>query len=182
MERIKMTFGQFEAFLRDLKGCQFISVVSMTDADMYQRNNPFKGRVQKVSFAQMQFNYGYESAVNNRLEREGCEPEFKALRLKWGHWVDGMLNKVIEHKGNRYLRAYRVKGAEPRAIYLLDGHLASAEEFAQFAPYLKPDTESARQTEAGLDKEDQVEPRAYKFSSLIALTINHTRIYLVDEE
>ena len=182
MERIKMTFGQFSAYLRDLKGCQFISVISMTDADMYLRNNPFRGRVKKVTFTPMQFNYDYETAVNNRLEREGKERSFSADHLKWGVWVEGMRNKVITHKGGLYLRTYCVKGATPRSFYLLDGHLASAEEYEQFASFLKPESVSAKQCEAGLDESDHVKPRTYGFGSLIAVTINHTRIYLVDDE
>lgn len=180
MEKIKMTRSQFVEFIRNLKGCQFVNIMALTDADMYLRNNPFRGRVQKFTITPMQFGYDYETAVNNRLAREGKEANFTADNLPWGAWVEGMRNKVIAHKDMLYLRTYCVRNAKPRTYYLLDGHLASVEEFAQFAPFLKPSSKSDKQTAHGLEEEFQVKPRDYKFSSLVAITINHTRIVIED--
>lgn len=180
MEKVKMTKAQFVEFVKTIKGCKFVNIMALTDADMYLRNNPFRGRVQKFSITPMQFGYDYETAVNNRLAREGKEANFTADNLPWGAWVKGMRNKVIEHKDMLYLRTYCVRNARPRTYYLVDGHLASAEEYKEFAPFLKPSSTSAKQSEAGLAEEFQVKPRDYKFSSLVAITINHTRIYIED--
>lgn len=176
-----MTFAQFTEYVRNLKGCQFVNIMALTDADMYLRNNPFRGRVQKFTITPMQFNYDYEKAVNNRLSKEGKEANFTADKLPWGSWVEGMRNKVITHKDMMYLRTYCVRNAKPRTYYLLDGHLASVEEYKEFSPYLKPSSTSSKQSEAGLDEEFQVKPRDYKYSSLVAVSLNHTRIYLVNE-
>lgn len=182
MEKIKMTYGQFMTYLNNLKGCQFVNVMALTDADMYLRNNPFKGRVQKFTITPMQFGYDYERAVNNRLAREGKEANFSAEKLPWGSWRKGWENKVIEYKDMLYLRTYCVRNARPRTYYLLDGHLASAEEYAMFAPYLKSSSSSAKQEDAGLAEEFQVKPRDYKFKSIVAITLNHTRVILVDDK
>lgn len=176
-----MTFAQFTEYVRNLKGCQFVNIMALTDADMYLRNNPFRGRVQKFTITPMQFNYDYEKAVNNRLAKEGKEANFTADKLPWGSWVEGMRNKVITHKDMMYLRTYCVRNAKPRTYYLLDGHLASVEEYKEFSPYLKPSSTSSKQSEAGLDEEFQVKPRDYKYSSLVAVSLNRTRIYLVNE-
>lgn len=180
MEKMKMTSAQFVQFLANLKGCQFVNIMALTDADMYLRNNPFRGRVKKFTITPMQFGYDYETAVNNRLRKEGKEADFSADKLPWGSWVDGMRNKVITHKDMLYMRTYCVRNARPRTYYLLDGYLASTEEYKEFAPFLKPSSTSAKQSEAGLAEEFQVKPRDYKFSSLVAVTINHTRIYIED--
>lgn len=50
--------------------------------------------------------------------------------LPWGAWVGGLENRVIEHKGNFYVRLYPVHNADgtPRAcktIYRLDGKIVS---------------------------------------------------------
>lgn len=176
-----MTYSQFVSYLSNVKGCTFVNVVALTDAEMYLRNNPFKGRVQKLTITPMQFGYDYERAVNNRLAREGKEANFCAEKLPWGSWVEGMFNKVIEHKEMYYLRTYCVRNARPRTFYLLDGHLASIEEYAMFASYLKPSSSSVKQSNAGLAEEYQVKPRDYKFKSIVAITLNHTRIMLVDD-
>lgn len=180
MEKMKMTSAQFVQFLANLKGCQFVNVMALTDADMYLKGNPYRGRVQKFSITPMQVGYDYEKAVNNRLAREGKEANFTADKLPWGSWVEGMRNKVITHKDMLYMRTYCVRNAKPRTYFLLDGHLASVEEYKQFAPFLKLSSTSAKQSEAGLAEEFQVKPRDYKFSSLVAVTINHTRIYIED--
>ena len=178
MERIKMTSAQFVQFVSNLKGCQFINVMALTDADMYLKGNPFRGRVKKFSITPMQFGYDYENAVNNRLAREGKEANFSADKLPWGHWL--MPNKVIEHKDMYYLRTYCVRNRRPRTYYLVDGHLASCEEYKEFAPFLKEPSTSDKQKSHGLDEEFQVKPRDYKFSNLVAITINHTRIVIED--
>jgi hypothetical protein len=180
MEKMKMTSAQFVQFLANHKGCSFINVMALTDADMYLKGNPFRGRVQKFTITPMQFGYDYENAVNNRLAREGKEANFTADKLPWGQWLEGMRNKVITHKDMLYMRTYCVRNARPRTYYLLDGHLASVEEYKEFAPFLKPSSTSDKQSAHGLEEEFQVKPRDYKFSSLVAITINHTRIVIED--
>jgi hypothetical protein len=179
MARITLTHSQFAAHLASLKGCQFINIWTLTEPDMYLKGNPYKGRVQKVSAAQMQFNFAYENAVNNRLIKGGCEGNFEAESLPWGEWLHP--NKVIDHKGVLYLRTYNVKGAKPRTFYFVDGHLATPEQYAEFSAYFKP-TKSAsnKQTEAGL-VENQVKVKNYKFSSILRLSMNGNVITLVDD-
>lgn len=175
-----MTSAQFVEFVKALKGCQFINVMALTDADMYLKGNPYRGRVKKFTITPMQIGFDYETAVNNRLAREGKEANFTADKLPWGHWAEGLRNKIIEHKDMLYLRTYCVRKAKPRTYYLLDGHLASAEEYKEFSQFFKPKSESDKQSAHGLEEEFQVKPRDYKFSSIVAITINHTRIVLED--
>lgn len=179
MARITLTHSQFAALLATTKGCQFVNVWSMTEPDMYLKGNPFRGRIQKVSACQMQFNYSYENAVNNRLIKGGCEGDFTAEPLPWGEWLHP--NKVISHKGTLYLRTYNVKGVKPRTFYILDGRLATPEEFAEFSQFFKPcKPTSSRQTEAGL-VENQVKPKNFKFGSILRISLNGNIITLVDD-
>lgn len=178
MEKIKLTREQFCEYLNNVKGCKFINVMALTDADMYLRNNPYRGRVQKFTITPMQFGFDYEKAVNNRLEKQGLERTFSAEKLPWGEWVNGMFNKVISHNDMLYMRTYCVKNSKPRTYYFVDGHLASIQEYKEFSVFLKSSTSSQKQSSCGLDEEFQVKPRDYKFSSLVAVTINGTRIYI----
>lgn len=181
METIKMTTVQFINFIKSIKGCQFINLIALTDADMYLRNNPYKGRVQKHITATLQVNYDYEKAVNNRLQREGNEPAFEAYSLPWGHWLEGMVNKVLEHKGKHYLRTYLMRNnPHLEVVYLLDGKPVSENEYNLIKEFLKPSSTSNRQTQHGLDDELQVKPRTFSFESIKEITINHTKIVLED--
>ena len=178
MERIKMTKEQFVEFINNIKGCQFVNVVAITDADMYLRNNPYRGRVKKFTVTPMQINYDYETAVNNRLRKIGEEPNFKADKLPFGTWLQGFENKIITYKDELYLRTYCVKNKHPKTFYLLDGVLVNDEQMTEIKQWLKPTSTSDKQSNAGLEKDYQVKPRTYKFESIIAITIKHTRIYL----
>lgn len=180
MEKIRISRSQFVEFLRNLKGCQFCNIMALTDADMYLRNNPYRGRVKKFTITPMQVGYDYETAVNNRLRKEGKEANFVADKLPWGEWLTGMRNKVIAHKDMLYLRTYCVRNARPRTYYLVDGHIASVEEYKEFSQWLKPASTSDKQSAHGLEEEFQVKPRDYKFSSIVAITINHTRFVIED--
>lgn len=179
MARITLTHSQFAAYLATTKGCQFINIWTITEPDMYKKDNPFYGRVQKVSACQMQFGYSYENAVNNRLEKVGCESDFVAEPLPWGEWLHP--NKVITHKDTLYIRTYNVKGVKPRTFYFLDGRLATPEQYEEFKAHFKPcKSTSSRQTEAGLT-ENQVKPKNYKFGSILRLSMNGDIITLVDD-
>lgn len=179
MARITLTHSQFAAYLATTKGCQFISIWTLTEPEMYKKENPYWGRVQKVSATHMQFNFCYENAVNNRLIKSGSEGDFVAESLPWGEWV--LPNKVITHKDTLYLRTYNVKGAKPRSFFFLDGRLATPEQYAEFSQYFKPcKPTSNRQTEAGLT-ENQVKVKNFKFSSILRLSMNGNIITLVDD-
>lgn len=179
MARITLTHEQFTAYLASVKGCQFINIWTITEPDMYLKDNPFKGRVQKVSATHMQFGYCYQNAVNNRLEKVGCEGDFVAEPLPWGEWV--LPNKVITHKDTLYLRTYNVKGAKPRSFFFLDGRLATQEQYAEFSKFFKPvKSASNKQTEKGLT-ENQVKVKNYKFASILRLSMNGDIITLVDD-
>ena len=183
---VKMTYQEFVDFLNNVKGCQFINITAITDVDMNKGGrggtpiNPFYGRVKQFTEIQKQFGYDYENAVNNRLKKEGKEGNFKVSKLPWGSWLPEMTNKVITHKDMLYIRTYSVRNAHSNSYYLIDGHIASAEEMEMLTPFLKnKEDESKKQTEAGLELEYQVKPRDYKFSSIISITINKTKITLV---
>lgn len=78
------------------------------------------------------------------------------------------------------MRTYCVRNAKPRSYYFVDGHLASAQDMVEIFQWLKPSSTSEKQSAEGLSEEYQVKPRDYKFSSLVAVTINGTRIYIQD--
>ena len=180
-----MNHEEFFEFLRQTKGCKFINVMSLTEPKMNKTNNPFYGRVKKFTAVQMQFNYDYKKAVNNRLIKQGLEPTFDEQKMSWGHWVKDenlgldMTNKVIEHKGELFIRTYCLRNSKPHTFYLIDGHLANAEETLLLKMYLKEkEEESKKQSECGLIEEYQVKPRTYKFSSLVAITMDKQRIFI----
>ena len=141
MEEIVMTESQFVDYLNNVKGCQFVNVMALTDADMNKgrgkNKNPYYGRVKKFSVVRMQFGYNYVNAVNNRLEKEGKERTYTGEKLPWGKWET--FNKIIKHDGNYYIRTYNVPKHIGHTYYLLDGERVTPEQLAEIKPYIKED-------------------------------------------
>lgn len=142
----------------------FVRVNSVTEPKLLKRGNPLAGaKVIKLTKATLQFGYSYENAVNNRTEEE-----FKAEELPWGKWVDGQVNRILEHNGEYYGRFYEVKNGNREVVYLVNGEIAT-EEQVEIIKQFTPKSKSNRQEEVGIEVENQVKPRTYKFSSIVGL-------------
>ena len=116
---------------------------------------------------QVQLNYDYENAVNNRLKANGLEPCFKASKLPWGTWY--IPNKVIEHKGSFYLRMYDFEGNEANSEYYVDGRPATDSEVSAIVEYNKAHAKSSgTQASAGLSTH-QVKPMSVNMENIIEL-------------
>ena len=172
----RMNFAEFIEFVANIKGCQFGNIELLTEVKMPKRGNPFHGRVQKHTITTIQFNYDYEKAVNNRLEKQGFERTFTSATLPWGTWHTA--NKVIEHNGNYYLRIYEVKNSKPNCEYFIDGKKATQEEYDLFKEFITERKSSEKQEEHGLKDENQVKPNSPKFENIKRITINGVTIVL----
>ena len=154
-----------------VRGCQFANLSYVTDGGIPKK--VINGNVTKMVHTTCQVNFNYENAVNNRLEKQGDDRVFTALSLPWGHWVDGFENKLIEHKGNLYLRYYDVANAKTKSLWFVDGRLATEEELFKIMEYLvaKKKPSSNRQADAGL-VENQVSPKVVKVENIIRFAVN----------
>jgi hypothetical protein len=186
------------------KGCAFIScvwfsnkesmndkLVAMKAADGKGRalkaNNPLFNRLTAVSVGiNLQLGIDYERSVNNRLKRNGISETFEPESLPWGRWFEytnekgetiSTFPRLIEHKGNMYLRLYKAKNTNIRTAYYLDGQKVS---FNSIKDYLKDDNhESGKQSALGLSKEEQSKPFTPRFDSIRVMKINHTTYNVV---
>lgn len=153
-----------------VRGCQFANLVYLIDGGIPQYVLGKGVVVTKLVRTDIQVNFYYEKAVNNRLEKEGKERCFEAEELKWGEWL--VPNKVITHKGAQYLCYYVPANADISSVWFVNGKIATAEEFAKIMAYLQSkDKTSHKQAEAGL-VENQVVPRTIKFDSILRLSMN----------
>jgi hypothetical protein len=160
------------SMIESVKGCQFANIMFVADGGIPKK--VINGNVQKLVSTRVQINYSYENAVNNRLAKQGEERTFVAQSLPWGSWVKGQENKLIEHKGNLYLRYYEYKGADYRQMWFVDGVEANPIQFRAIIDYLeskKKKSSSNRQTESGLT-ENQVKPKLAKVSEILKLNVN----------
>ena len=149
--------------VKNIKGCVFAHIWYRSTEKLPKSF----GTVTKVVDRMVQLNYDYENAVNNRLAKQGKPAAFSAKKLPWGTW--NAFNKVIEHKGEYYLRMYSYNGAETYTEYYVDGRPATLSEVCNIQQYKREhEKKSNRQIEAGLS-EHQVEPTCVNFKNIIEL-------------
>ena len=130
------------------------------------------GNATKRVHTQVMLGWGYENSVNNRLQAQGDERTFVAEKLPYGEWVKGMENKVIMHKGEFYMRAYKMNNAKYVVEYFVNGIPATAAQVslikAKEAAAKKP---SNTQASEGL-VENQVRPFNVKFENILELKVS----------
>jgi hypothetical protein len=174
--------------IKGVKGCQFIHLGYVSEPSLNKAQKlaisvmgGFEEIVPivKVSRGQFQVNYSYENAVNNRAEKEcGAPVGFVAQSLPWGKWVDGQVNKLIEHKGEIYLRFYGLKNGKVENEYYVGDKPATNEQ----VKLIKQFTERGgifTQANAGLT-ENQVIARNVKVSNILSLSVDG-KVYEIDE-
>lgn len=148
-------YMEFIKSLESVKGCTFCNIAYKTDVKAPKYLG--LGKVEKYVVVNGQFNYDYETAINNRLEKSGKERNFDGQKLPWGSWL--YPNKVIENKGKFYLRFYCVKGQRPNVTYYVNDRPATDNEVATIKAWQDTLAKgSATQAASGLT-ENQVEPR-----------------------
>lgn len=142
-----------------------------TEPKMRKTNNPFYGRVRKVSrVVNSALGYDYETYVNARLERADLPSEFKASPLPWGEWVEGYEGIVISHKGKTYLRMTILPNTTAKPTYMVDGRVATDEELAVIKTFLQEPSYSNKQAACGLvEQSAQVSVRAYAVENIISI-------------
>lgn len=161
--------------LASVKGHQFVGLVTETSVRMNKRNNPYFGRVTKVSQCNASFNYSYENACNNRVEKVNGERLFVTESLPWGSWIKGYENKFISHNGGIFVRFYKIPNEVVKVTYYLDGvevtDKSMLNEIISFIPTRKD--YSAKQASLGVTEyEKQCHPYAIGVENIVRLTLN----------
>lgn len=177
--------------LENIKGAKFIGLTYAKSVKMNlggrKHDNPlWNSEVLAISEYNLVFNYEYERAVRNRLQREGLTAEgenFKAAPMQGLQW--DIVNKTMSRvngDGTIYVRAYEIKGGKCHSTfshYEVDGHIATPEEteiIGQWQPPYKPSF-SAKQADFGLtDEGQQVLPKSFLLDNIRALRVSGTEI------
>lgn len=101
--------------INNVKGTTIVSIDIESEPRMRKTDNPYIGATKSVTLSGV-VNFSYENAVNNQLEREDKERNFKSQERAWGTY-DG---NWITHKGSHYLQIKVQASSDP--IYMFDGN------------------------------------------------------------
>ena len=177
MAKIKKQFvtpNEFAAVINGIKGCQFASIAYTNDTASIDKKlvggkkNPYNGQLKSVTtMSGIQIGASYENAVNNRTESK----DFVASRLPWGEWLRP--NYLISHKGNIYLRAYKTKASKTEVTYYQNGEVVSDKKtLTDILSNIRKSGESKKQSEMGIDEQDQVKPFTTNIANIESAVIN----------
>lgn len=161
--------NQLEKMLTEIKGASFLQLVYRGTQKMRKTGNPFSEIIKRTSL-NVSFFGSYQNAVNNRLKKAGLEADFTANPLPWGEWV--IANKIITHKGLKYVRFYLHKNSNPKTEYYFEGDQLTGERLEEAKFFFQEHSESARQAEAGLESEDQCKPFSINIENILQVNVN----------
>jgi hypothetical protein len=149
-------------------GCGEFAHIEYDGIEKLPKKLGIVGEVTKHAEGCVQMRYSYESAVNNRLQKQGDERTFVAQSLPFGEWF--IPNLLIAHKGEMFIRCYTFKGGNIETTYFVNGRAATTEETALIKAYKAQRSANGSNTQSaeGLT-ENQVRPMSIKVANLIAL-------------
>lgn len=141
------------------KGTFGIVLFTSTIPTMRKTNNPYFGRVIKLSYrTNVALGWGYEQTINGRLENNGLEGDFIAEKPKGKTWVEYPFILASDKDSNiNYLRTYTRRNTTTKSVYVLDGNIvtdtAVIDDIKSFIP---SKSTSKKQADFGLAEEDKV--------------------------
>lgn len=138
--------------LLESKGSKFVSLKTRTPVRMRKTNNPFHGRVEKISTIRGLIGFKYQNSVNSKRKAEGNDTEFVAGPRPWGRRIEGA--PVVEHKGKHYVEV-KVGSDLEDPVYLVDCEPATTEQLSQMQEFL------------GNRKDSEIKIRAFSLNSII---------------
>lgn len=136
---------------------------------------PFVGRVEKMTLITNCRFGSYVNSVNATLEKKGIETEYKAAPRKGMHFVEGMYPYILqsEKDSDQFYLTMNYKSTDKTTfenVYFIDGNLvtddAKRKEIESWI-YAAPKKDNTKQTEAGLEKEEQVKVVTYKLENIV---------------
>ena len=97
---MEITKEQLKQVLTTIDDETGIMVQYITDAEMYKKDNPFMGCIQKCTTFKGTIGKSYEQYMNEAMVARGETPNFIAKPRPWGTNIG---HSMIEHKGEYYL-------------------------------------------------------------------------------
>lgn len=160
------------------KGVFGVEIVTETEPAMRKTNNPFVGRVKKVTtYTNAILGVDYQNAVNNRLERNGNAADYQAETPKGKKHYNAFFYVSLDGE-TFYLKIGMYKNTSSKSTYIIDGHEATNNEIEALKPFLQSKSYSvAKQAEAGLDEANQYKIVTPKAQNVVSVKLGERIIY-----
>lgn len=164
------------------KGTFGIEVQTLTEVRMNKTDNPYLGRVTKITtWRNAQLGVDYTNAVNAQLERvvgEGAG-SYVAEKAKGMHEFDSFFMQSDKDAAQFYLSIIIYKqSTRCESVVLLDGKPCTTEEKEQIRVFEPKKSEGVqKQADAGLSVEEQRDIRRIKVQNVLYIKQGDRLIY-----
>lgn len=163
------------------KGIFGVEILTETEPAMRKTNNPFVGRVKKLThYVNAILGVEYQNVVNNRLTRNGNEANYQSEAPKGKKHYNAFFYQSLDGE-TFYLKIGMYKNTACKSTYRIDGHEATKEELEALKPFLQTKSNNVqKQQEAGLNETEQYHIVAPKASNVLKITCGTKTIYQRD--
>lgn len=142
---------------------------------------PFVGRVEKMTLITNCRFGSYENNVNATLEKKGIETEYKAAPRKGMHFVEGMYPYILQSDkdSEQFYLTMNYRHSDKTTfenVFVLDGKVVTDDTTRADIEswiYTAPKKDNAKQTEAGLEMEEQTKVVTYKLQNIVQIGKTH---------
>ena len=163
-------------FLMNVSGCSFAHILTETDPINHTKKNDnlfavlFANhqQIKKIGSRQISLGNNYGTAVNNRLDKTGNESNF-VVDKESRSWSERINEVLIQHKTTKelYLEYYYLNANESEYKYVWEDNTElTKDELEKARELFKKIYESKKQSEAGLDIEEQVKVNIVKIDNV----------------
>lgn len=175
-------FENVYEMLNNLKKGVYSSISYLCDCKMNKRNNPYYGRVKKLTvYNSIKFGVSYANVMEKQATKAGNEPE-KAYIVNTntgkGNWVFGLKDILTrnEETGKEYLHIAIYPESKTESYYILDGLIVKKdskvyEEIKSWDNSLKKakNEPCEKQKEYGVTKEVFVKTPTFILTNVISI-------------
>lgn len=137
--QLSLTLPQLVRRLNEIDKSQPVGMITVTVPAMKKTNNPFFGRVVKISHVTAWINVRYSRSVNLQRVREAQPANFRASERAWGSKIES--RPLVEHDDQYYFEA-RLQTRKSQIRDIETGKVIAPE---QLKPYLSPLKKNTRQ-------------------------------------
>lgn len=171
MDNLKVFYNKVKTFSTKFGAAM---IVKSTPKFRGGKSCPFVGRVEKMTLITNCRFGSYVNSVNATLEKKGIETEYKAAPRKGMHFVEGMYPYILqsEKDSDQFYLTMNYRPSDRTTfehVFILDGMIVTNEDTIKDIEswiYAAPKKDNIKQTEAGLEKEEQTKVVTYKIQNV----------------
>lgn len=163
METKQVNLEEFKQLLSEVNTQTEGKITTYTELKMNKKDNPYYGKIFKLSTYDVLMKFNYAQAVNEQLIKEGKEPDFVSKPRAWGVHIKD--TPLLEHKGEFYLEVRCINDDSADIKYFMDEKEIDEKTFEQYAPAKK---------ESSLETGTKITMRDIKLKNIKKLQFNNT--------